>query len=111
MTTAVESTAKSSPGPSKSGAVLPPSERAVACRCSTVTECSSSDESARALTCLLLGLLRETLSADSIFLAIQRAAALAVENNVSPKEFQRVAEIVMRDWKSRRGNNPMSGLF
>jgi hypothetical protein len=65
----------------------------------------------RALTCLLLGLLRETLSGDAIYLAVMRAETLASENGVSPEEFRRVAEIVVLDWHVKRKQNPMSCLF
>lgn len=65
----------------------------------------------RALTALMVGLLRETLSADAIYLAVRRAQTLALENGVSEAEFRRVAEIVVIDWHIKRKENPMSCLF
>lgn len=111
MTTAVESTETSLPALGHCGSSLQPSEPGAVCRCSIPTGFASSEESVRALTALLCGLLRETLSGDAIYLAVIRAKALALENGVSEQEFNRVAEIVVIDWHTRRKENPMSCLF
>jgi hypothetical protein len=111
MTTAAPSTETSSLVPSNSGVLPPPSELGAVCPCSIPTGFNGSEESVRALTCLLLGLLRETLSGDAVYLSVRRAKTLALENGVSEQEFNRVAEIVVIDWHIKRKENPMSCLF
>jgi hypothetical protein len=111
MTTAAPSTETSSQSLVLSGSSLQPSEPVAVCPCSIPTGFSGSEESVRALTCLLLGLLRETLSGDAVYLSVMRAKTLARENGVSEQEFNRVAEIVVIDWHIKRKENPMSCLF
>jgi len=101
----------SSPALAICGNLLQPSAQVAVCPCAIPTGFASSEESVRALTSLLLGLLRETLSGDALYLAIKRAESIAAENGVRPEEFQRMARVVVLNWHLKCRENPFSRMF
>lgn len=110
MTTSVASTAKSSLVPSPNGGPLQPSEQAVAVP-STPTGLDCSPETVKVLVAMLHGLFYNTLSGDVMFLSLLQAKDTAMESGVSEAEFERVAGLVMKNWKLNRDRNPLSCLF
>lgn len=94
----------------QTGTLPPPLVRAAALR-SIPTELGCSPESVLVLTAILLGLLRNTLSSDTLFLALGRARQLAKEAGVSDAEWERVKGIVERAWKHESAKNPLKGMF
>jgi hypothetical protein len=53
----------------------------------------------------------EMLSGDAMALSIYRARRISENSGVSLAEFDRVSNILLREWSRRRGGNPLSGLF
>jgi hypothetical protein len=64
-----------------------------------------------ALCALSMGLMRQTLCGDAMFLAIYDAERIALEAGVPKEEWQRVGKIVTSYWKRERSKNPLSGMF
>jgi hypothetical protein len=86
------------------------SERAAALR-SIPTELGCSPESVMALTAMLVGLFRNTLSSDTLFLSLSYAERMAKDAGVSDAEWTRVKEIALRAWQRESSKNPMKGMF
>ena len=70
-----------------------------------------NSETVVALSAIILGLLSEVLSEDTIWLAMHRAAELAKGAGVSEEEFLRVKVELVKAWAVKKANNPMRSLF
>lgn len=110
MKTSAASTTRLLPAPSQNGGRLQPLEQAVA-RQGIPTGFGCSEETVRALTALLIGISGQTLCGDAMYLGMLQAKSLALENGVTEKEFDRVAKLVLVDWRRKRSQNPLSGMF
>lgn len=64
-----------------------------------------------ALTAMLVGLFRNTLSSDVLSLSMGYAERMAKEAGVSEAEWVRVKEIALRAWQRESSKNPLKGMF
>lgn len=110
MKTSAPNTTKLPLVPNPTGGLLQPLEPAAAPRL-TRFGLKCSDETLICLLATCLGLMREMLSGDAMFLAMERARSEATKMGVDPAEFERVQEIVVRHWEAGRRANPLSGMF
>ena len=98
------------------GKSLQHSEQAVAVLSTQIDKESSeglnaTPETVKALTAITMGLLKETLSGDAIYLAMGAAKKVALESGVSLDEFHRVESHILRFWARSKSRNPLAGMF
>lgn len=101
---------KSLPDQSTSGSGIQPSAPDAA-PLSIPTALPCSRETLLCLSAICSNLLYETLSEDSILIALRMAERDALQAGISPAEFQRVKEVILRHWTVKRAQNPLSKLF
>ena len=63
------------------------------------------------LSAICNGLTAETLSGDAMYLALARAEDDAMKAGVDPVEYERVRDIIIKQWAAQRSRNPLSGMF
>lgn len=110
----VVSTKTSSKGLTSRGSSLQPSEPDVVAL-SIRTELPSfgdcNPETVKALTAMILALLRNVLSGDVICLSTYAARDMAKRAGVSDEEFERVLKTLMEYWAASKARNPLGSMF
>lgn len=91
------------------GTCLQRSEQAVA-RPSTPTV-SVSSETVKVITAMCLALMDQTLSSDSMWLAMRQAEDMAIQSGVPKEQAEEIVKQVGRAWLARRNLNPLSSMF
>jgi pantoate kinase len=93
------------------GNTLQPLEQAVA-RLSTLTDSVSCENAnVKVMAAVCLSMMQQTLSPDSMWLAMRQAQRMAEEVGVSPAEAERVIQEITLVWELQRRRNPLSCLF
>lgn len=108
LTIVAESTTVSS-RTATDGTCLQPSEQAVA---RPSTPCVSvSSETVKVITAMCLALMDQTLSSDSMWLALRQAEDMSIKAGVPKEQAEEIVRQVGRAWLARRRRNPLSGMF
>lgn len=104
------STKKSSPDLLPTGTGILPLAP-VAALPATLSGLKCSNATLLSLSAICNGLMAETLSGDAMYLALARAEDDALKAGVDPVEYERVRDIIIKQWAAQRSRNPLSGLF
>ncbi len=96
--------------PNQDGNSLQPSAPVVAAH-STPTDNVFSEDSAKALLAIILGMSRHMLSPDAQFLSLRAAEGISRRMGVDPAEFLRVQLIAAKYMDAERTKNPLSSMF
>ena len=78
---------------------------------SILTGLNSSPETVIVLVAFLHALFRNVMSPDVIELSLLSARVTAIKNGVSEKEFDHLADLLMKNWRSESKKNPLSMLY
>jgi hypothetical protein len=70
-----------------------------------------SDDCVKVLCSICLGMMSEMMSPDAMYLAMCRAEDMALAHGVTPENWARLRDLVVRTWERRRAQNPLSGMF
>jgi hypothetical protein len=105
----VEFTSELSPGHTMNGTITRRSDTGVAAP--SIPTGSESSESVIVITAMCLALMDQTLSPDAMALAMYSAQDMAEKNGVSPARYEAIINRIGQTWLSRRGRNPLSGMF
>jgi len=112
-----ESTTKSLPM-AKTGTLPQLSEQGAVAPCSTKIErmflndgLDPTPETIAIMAAMLVGLMREQLSGDSMVLAMYDAKDICRDLGIPEESFKKVQKTVLDKWMQMRKKNPMSCLF
>lgn len=70
-----------------------------------------SSETVKVITAMCLALMDQTMSSDSMYLAMRSAEDMAVKAGVPEDVAEDVVRQVGKAWLSRRNRNPMASMF
>lgn len=72
---------------------------------------SVSSETVKVITAMCLALMDQTLSGDSMWLAMRSAEDMAIKAGVPQDVAEDIVRQVGQAWLARRHRNPLSGMF